>query len=129
MVRGSRCANSSAAIVSKSAAILTVTQNAMRTIGMLMTMMILTSVQQQCHSFQAALTDNCSDAPVGPLPSNLAMGYLCSCIEGAIGNDSDNDSDCDDVVIMAHTIPCEGSATIYRDSDNTIGMFGKMSVK
>eukprot|EP00971_Amphidinium_carterae_P033461 659075-Amphidinium_carterae.1 len=61
----------------------------------------------------------------------FAMGYLCSNIEGAIGNDSDNDSDIDDMVMMAHTIPCKGSATfrIYRDDDKNMGMLGKMSVK
>eukprot|EP00971_Amphidinium_carterae_P130317 2581446-Amphidinium_carterae.1 len=44
---------------------------------------------------------------------------------------ADNDSDSKDVVVMTNTIPSESSSTlrIYRDNDNTSGMFGKMSVK
>eukprot|EP00971_Amphidinium_carterae_P225472 4472265-Amphidinium_carterae.1 len=58
---------------------------------------------------------------------HCAVASQRSYIEGGTGNDSDSD----DVVIMAHTIPSEGSATlrIYRDTDNTLGMLGAMSVK
>eukprot|EP00971_Amphidinium_carterae_P222110 4409017-Amphidinium_carterae.1 len=47
-------------------------------------------------------------------------------LEGATGNDSDNDSDSEDVVVMTHTIPSGGLATLHIYNDNnTIGMLGK----
>eukprot|EP00971_Amphidinium_carterae_P132897 2631711-Amphidinium_carterae.1 len=62
--------------------------------------------------------------------SGVLVGTVCAYLDGATGNNSDNDSESDDVVATVPAVLCGGPATlhIYRD-DNIVGMLGKMSVK